>query len=67
MYKRQLIESSFQRTNLPVFGEKTLAIIEVRDTRAALGELAARFWKEPSQSLTMIGVTGTNGKRRSRI
>ena len=57
-----LIESSFQRTNLPVFGEKTLAIIEVRDTRAALGELAARFWKEPSQSLTMIGVTGTNGK-----
>ena len=56
-----LLESSFERTNLPVFVEKTSAIIEVRDTRAALGELAARFWKEPSQSLTMIGITGTNG------
>ena len=57
-----LLESSFERTNLPVFVEKTSAIIEVRDTRAALGELAARFWKEPSQSLTVIGITGTNGK-----
>ncbi|MFM1811819.1 MAG: hypothetical protein RLZZ336_757, partial [Cyanobacteriota bacterium] len=26
------------------------------------GELAATFWQEPSQRLTLIGVTGTNGK-----
>ena len=57
-----LVDGSFQRTNLPVFAETIASIIEVRDTREALGDLAAYFWKEPSQSLTMIGVTGTNGK-----
>lgn len=41
---------------------KSLAVIEVEDTRVALGQVASCFWKEPSRSLTMIGVTGTNGK-----
>ena len=30
--------------------------------RANLGEIAARFFGHPSAALTMIGVTGTNGK-----
>ena len=30
--------------------------------RANLGEIAARFFGRPSAALTMIGVTGTNGK-----
>ncbi len=38
------------------------AWIEVRDSRKALGRLAARFFENPSQSLCMVGVTGTNGK-----
>ncbi len=37
-------------------------IIEVRDSRHALGVLASRFLGDPSQRLTLIGVTGTNGK-----
>lgn len=37
-------------------------VIEVRDSRHALGVLAGRFHGDPSQRLKMIGVTGTNGK-----
>ena len=38
------------------------AWIEVEDSRKALGQLASRFFQHPSQSLSMVGVTGTNGK-----
>ncbi len=34
----------------------------VRSVRTALGPVAARFHGDPSRSLTMLGVTGTNGK-----
>lgn len=34
----------------------------VADTRMAMGPLAAAFFQHPSRSLTMVGVTGTNGK-----
>jgi UDP-N-acetylmuramoyl-L-alanyl-D-glutamate--2,6-diaminopimelate ligase len=36
--------------------------IWIDDLRANLGEIAARFFGRPSAALTMIGVTGTNGK-----
>ncbi len=36
--------------------------IAVKNTRKAMGELAARFYGNPSQQLFMIGITGTNGK-----
>lgn len=36
--------------------------VEVPDTRAALGPLAAEFWGHPSLKLAVVGVTGTNGK-----
>jgi UDP-N-acetylmuramoyl-L-alanyl-D-glutamate--2,6-diaminopimelate ligase len=32
------------------------------DTRAALGPLAAAVWGHPTAALTVVGVTGTNGK-----
>ena len=38
------------------------AWIEVKDSRKTLGRLASRFFQQPSQSLCMVGVTGTNGK-----
>ncbi|HIW98163.1 MAG TPA: UDP-N-acetylmuramoyl-L-alanyl-D-glutamate--2,6-diaminopimelate ligase [Candidatus Tidjanibacter gallistercoris] len=34
----------------------------VADSAAALGTLASRFYGEPSRSLRLVGVTGTNGK-----
>lgn len=36
--------------------------IVVADTRSAMGPLAAAFHGNPSQHLSMVGVTGTNGK-----
>lgn len=35
---------------------------QVSDSRAALAELAAEFYEQPSQSMLMVGVTGTSGK-----
>jgi len=41
------------------------SIVRVADTRAALPHVAARFYHEPARELTLIGVTGTNGKTSS--
>ena len=35
---------------------------KVRDARLALSQLACRWYGHPSRQLTMLGVTGTNGK-----
>lgn len=37
-------------------------VLVVPDVSAKLGEIAARFFNDPSSVLTVIGVTGTNGK-----
>ncbi len=34
----------------------------VRNSRRALAPMAARFYGHPSQELTLVGITGTNGK-----
>jgi UDP-N-acetylmuramoyl-L-alanyl-D-glutamate--2,6-diaminopimelate ligase len=36
--------------------------VVVRDSRAAMAPLAARFWGDPTAELRMVGITGTNGK-----
>lgn len=36
--------------------------IKVADAAAALGELAANFYDNPTQNLKIVGITGTNGK-----
>lgn len=43
---------------LPVDGTQII----VRDSRRAMAQLAARFYNYPSDRMTMVGVTGTNGK-----
>ncbi|BDH60947.1 UDP-N-acetylmuramoyl-L-alanyl-D-glutamate--L-lysi ne ligase [Lysinibacillus sp. PLM2] len=42
--------------------EGNVAQVIVPDTDRALGLLAAKFFEYPSNDITMIGVTGTNGK-----
>ncbi len=37
-------------------------IIRVSDSRKAMADLAARFYGNPSEDMTLIGITGTNGK-----
>ena len=39
-----------------------VAQVVVADTRAAMGPIASAFFGHPSRSLTVVGVTGTNGK-----
>ncbi|MHB8894876.1 MAG: UDP-N-acetylmuramoyl-L-alanyl-D-glutamate--2,6-diaminopimelate ligase [Candidatus Geothermincolia bacterium] len=39
-----------------------VAIVRVPDTRFAMANLAAKFYKDPSEELRLVGVTGTNGK-----
>jgi len=36
--------------------------LKVKDTRQALGKLAARFYGDPARQVKTVGVTGTNGK-----
>lgn len=37
-------------------------VMTIDDLAARTGEIASRFFDEPSAAMTMIGVTGTNGK-----
>lgn len=48
--------------DVSVAEEQTVPIVGMRDSRRALGMLAAQFLNNPSMHLRMIGVTGTNGK-----
>ena len=47
---------------LPSAINENVTYILVSDSRDALGELAAKFYGNPSQKITLVGVTGTNGK-----
>ncbi len=40
----------------------SVAVVTVESVRAVLGAVAASGFGEPAQSLTIVGVTGTNGK-----
>jgi UDP-N-acetylmuramoyl-L-alanyl-D-glutamate--2,6-diaminopimelate ligase len=42
--------------------EAGLPALIVADPRAALGEVAAAVYGDPSRQLTVVGITGTNGK-----
>ena len=39
-----------------------LPVVVTRDPRALLGEISAQVYGDPSATLTVIGITGTNGK-----
>lgn len=45
----------------PVRSER-VPVVVMADLRERLGDLAHRFYQEPTASLSMIGITGTNGK-----
>lgn len=39
-----------------------VVVLAIADLSARTGEIASRFYDEPSAAMTMFGVTGTNGK-----
>jgi UDP-N-acetylmuramyl-tripeptide synthetase len=41
---------------------REIPVVRVPSTRAALAEIAANRWGRPAEKLTLVGVTGTNGK-----
>ncbi|PIC64363.1 UDP-N-acetylmuramoyl-L-alanyl-D-glutamate--2,6-diaminopimelate ligase [Sporosarcina sp. P13] len=45
-----------------IVDEERIAVVYVEDTTKAIQLLAAKFYNYPSKRMTMIGVTGTNGK-----
>ncbi len=47
---------------LPAVLHPTTAYVLVADSAEALGHVAAAFYGHPSRQLTLLGVTGTNGK-----
>ncbi|HLA50034.1 MAG TPA: UDP-N-acetylmuramoyl-L-alanyl-D-glutamate--2,6-diaminopimelate ligase [Thermodesulfovibrionia bacterium] len=42
--------------------QNEVAVIEVDDSRDALALMSAAFYRDPSKKLSLIGITGTNGK-----
>ena len=46
----------------PLHAMPGVTVIQVANTRAALAQLSNRFFDFPSHRLTVIGITGTNGK-----
>jgi len=47
---------------LPYAQKDGVTFIEVKDSSEALGIIASNFYGNPSASLKLVGVTGTNGK-----
>ena len=42
--------------------EEGIALIKVESSRKALAQIASNFYGNPSEKLTLVGITGTNGK-----
>ncbi len=49
-------------TRMPDSAPDSMALIQVPDTRRAIGPLAHELHGNPSRAMTLLGVTGTNGK-----
>ena len=47
---------------LPASLSPATTYVQVADSAAALGPIASAFYGHPSRQLTLVGVTGTNGK-----
>jgi UDP-N-acetylmuramoyl-L-alanyl-D-glutamate--2,6-diaminopimelate ligase len=65
---RQFAEQAVERGAVAIASEaplpdvKATALIEVANARVALADLSAAFYGHPSRLLTLVGVTGTDGK-----
>ncbi len=48
--------------NIPEEYEKGIVYVKVENSSKTLGLIASNFYDNPSKKLTLIGITGTNGK-----
>ena len=65
----QFINSAIEKGAIAIVCEEfpenfveEIVYIKVKNTAKSLGSLAANFYGNPSENLTLIGITGTNGK-----
>lgn len=47
---------------VPDLHAQEVAVVQVDDSRAALAGISANFFRHPTKELTLVGITGTNGK-----
>lgn len=45
-----------------ISADTTVPVLVVDDPRAVMGDVAAHFYGDPAATLSMVGITGTNGK-----
>ncbi len=57
-----VVVGQHELSNLPFSIPESVTYITVPDSRKALGLIVANYYDNPSDSLTVIGVTGTDGK-----
>ncbi len=57
-----LVQEDHRQEWQPHVSEADAAIVSVPDTRRALAQAAAGFYGEPADKLSVVGVTGTDGK-----
>lgn len=53
---------AYEAENAPDIQDSAALLLPVKGLQAQLSAIAGRFYGEPSRALTMLGVTGTNGK-----
>lgn len=53
---------AYEEKDAPQIQDSAALLLPVRGLQAQLSAIAGRFYGEPSRALTMLGVTGTNGK-----
>jgi UDP-N-acetylmuramoyl-L-alanyl-D-glutamate--2,6-diaminopimelate ligase len=62
----EFASDAVQRGAAALVVERPLALgvpeVQVEDARAAMADVAARFYGQPTETLKVVGVTGTNGK-----
>jgi len=51
-----------EQDQVDAFGFEDARIATLKSMKAATGQIAAAFFEEPSQSLSVVATTGTNGK-----
>lgn len=57
-----LVEDSHHYQQMIQAKQKTIPLIGIPKLRQKLSDIAAKFYDHPTQDMTLIGITGTNGK-----
>lgn len=59
---RAIVCEDIEAARSQASGEEDVTLVQVESSRHALAIIAANFYDNPSEKLTLVGITGTNGK-----